>query len=204
MKKKVLMVLAGAMLVSGVVCAAPVVEVEKGEVHAGYTFTKADFTLDGVDLGKDNVHNFYAEYGLSDKFLIGIEYGSGNAAKLVGPSVRKWEEKETDAYIQYKFNSNFRLLAGARHYDTGVYTNGVKENIPTSTKLLYGLSARTDFSPKVSGYATFLKTSAETEWRVGTTYSFNKSTYLDLNYKYKDFDHNTDMKGIGLGIGFKF
>lgn len=71
-------------------------------------------------------------------------------------------------------------------------------------KALYGLAFRTNISDKADAYATILKTSEETEFKVGAILALNKNIGFDINYKNKDIDNENDLKGFGFGLNYKF
>lgn len=92
---------------------------------------------------------------------------------------------------------------GNRSYDQTLYANGVNLGSYDSNKVLYGLALDTELGTNLTGYTALLKTSDETEWRLGATYQFNNQTSFDVNYKNKDFD-DVELNGIGIGLNYKF
>lgn len=180
MKKRVLAGVACAMFICSVGLAAPVINLEKGESLVGYTWSRLDFEGD-----KENFNGLFLQSAVGDKFILGIDYLKGSGIDF----------KETDIYGQYKFDQNARLILGNRQYKIG----GYDEN-----KLLYGIAANTQLAENTLGYASLLRDSLETDWKVGVAYEFAANTSLDLNYRYRDIDDGDSIKGFGLGLNYKF
>lgn len=180
MKKRVLAGVACAMFISSVGFAAPVLNLEKSESLAGYTWSHLD-----NGYSTENFNGLFLQSAVGDQFILGIDYLKGSGIDF----------RETDIYGQYKFDKNARLILGNRQYKVG----GYDEN-----KLLYGVAANTQLAENTIGYASLLRDSLETDWKVGVTYEFALNTSLDLNYRYRDFDDWGSIKGFGLGLNYKF
>lgn len=192
MKKKILSGLICSMLVASVGFAAPVLDLEKGQTAAGYNYSRFDFEAFGYDLGKETFDGFYVQHQLSDKLNLGLERGS------IGSS--GYELRLTDLIAQYKLDDNVNLALGIRKYRAS--EPGGSES---DTKAAFGINGKTQLADNLTGYASYLKTSYEDEWKIGVNYQMSKTTYLDLNYAYHDVDDvDASFKGFGLGIGFTF
>lgn len=168
------------MLISSAALAAPVLNLDKGESLAGYTWSHLDYGD-----GSKNFNGLFLQSAVGDRFILGIDYSKGSG----------FDYKETDIYGQYKFDKNARLILGSRQYRG----DGDREN-----KLLYGVAANTQLGHNTSGYASLLRDSWETDWKVGVTYALAANTSLDLNYRYRDIDDGDSIKGFGLGLNYKF
>lgn len=176
MKKKILAGLVGTMLVSSVcLAAAPVTELTKGETVIGYSYS--DFEWHGFDI---DTHGFYVEHGIADKFILGIDSND-----LDGST-------STDFYGKYKLDKKVNLTLGFRDYEDW------------KSKVTYGIEGSTVLGDKTVGYASLKLNSEETEWKVGATYAVAPQINLDLNYTSRDFDDSGAIKGIGVGINYKF
>ncbi|MEG6585329.1 outer membrane beta-barrel protein [Dendrosporobacter sp. 1207_IL3150] len=203
MKKKVLASIIGAMLVSSVGFAAPVTNLEAGQTSVGYNYSNLDFTIDGTKIDSAGANGFYVEHAVNKNVIIGLEYNGGDITKTLGGDALKLEDKETDFYVQYKVEKGIRLVLGTRNYDQSLSLNGATVGSYDTNKVLYGVSFDTKLADKLDGYTTLLKTSDETEWRLGATYKVDEQTSIDVNYKNKDFD-GLELKGVGIGLNYKF
>jgi predicted porin len=96
MNKKFLASLIGAMLVSSVVLAAPVISLDQGETVFG---------INHSDLDGDDVDGFFIENAISQKFTVGLQYKEGD-----------FGGHETDFYAKRKLPQNVNLLLGMRDY----------------------------------------------------------------------------------------
>ncbi|MBP2634653.1 MAG: hypothetical protein H6Q72_560 [Firmicutes bacterium] len=179
MKKKILTVLAGTMLVSSVSFAAPITDLQKSETSVGYNHYNLDTA--GHNFNDDS---FYLENGVTDKLVLGLEANSYSAG---GSS-----DHTTDIYAQYKLDPNVRLIAGNRNYSDG------------PNKMFYGVGVNANLSSKVDGYASVTTSSIATEWQTGLEYSLNKQTALHLGYKSYKEDGLSRADGLGFGASYKF
>lgn len=179
MKKKILTVLAGTMLVSSVSFAAPITDLQKNETSVGYNHYNLDIA--GHDLNDDS---FYLENGVADKLVLGLEANSYSAG---GSS-----DHTTDIYAQYKLDPNVRLIVGNRNYSDG------------PNKMFYGVGVNANLSSNVDGYASVTTSSIATEWQTGLEYSLNKQTALHLGYKSYKEDGLARADGLGFGASYKF
>lgn len=182
MKKKILSGLICSMLVASVGFAAPVLDLETNQTAAGYNYSRLD-----VEGDKETFDGFYVQHQLSDKLNLGLERASMD---LLGGELRL-----VDFLGQYKLDDNVNLALGIRRY------SGAGES---ETKVAFGINGKTQLADNVTGYASYLRTSYEDEWKIGATYQMSEKTYLDLNYAYHDADDDLTFKGFGLGIGFIF
>ena len=175
MKKKILTVLAGTMLVSSVSFAAPITDLQKSETSVGYNHYNLN------DLDNDS---FYLENAVSNKVVLGLESNSYSAGGF--------SDHTTDIYAQYKLDPNVRLIVGNRDYSDG------------PNKMFYGVGVNANLSPKVDGYASVTTSSIATEWQTGLEYSLDKQTALHLGYKSNKQDGFSRADGIGFGANYKF
>lgn len=203
MKKKVLACILGTMLISSVGFAAPVTNLDPGQTSIGYNYSDLDFKVGGTKLDSAGANGFYVEHAINKDFTVGLEYNGGDVSRTSSGSTVKLEDKETDFYVQYKVEKGVRLILGNRSYDQTLSLNGVTIGEYDTNKVLYGVSFDTQLGKNVNGYTTLLKTSDETEWRLGATYQIDKQTALDVNYKNKDYD-GLELEGFGIGINYKF
>ena len=193
MKKKILSGLICSMLVASVGFAAPVLDLEKGQTAAGYNYSRLDLELEGDDYGKETFDGFYVQHQLSDKLNLGLERAS------IGNSVA--ELRLTDLIAQYKLDDNVNLALGIRKYRASAAGYGSD----SETKAAFGINGKTQLADNLTGYASYLRTSFEDEWKIGVSYQMSQNTYLDLNYAHHDVDDlDASFKGFGLGIGFTF
>lgn len=179
MKKTILALVAGSMMASSVGFAAPINNLEPGEVIAGYShYGMAHDT---------NNDSFYAEGANSDKFTMGVEHNnysdSGNGS---------WNT--TDIYAQYKLDPNFRLILGDRSYDYG----------DESSKIIYGIGVTTNLGPKMDGYASVIGNSITTEWQAGVKFAVSDNVSVNVGYKSNKDNGYLTYDGVGAGINYKF
>ncbi|SHJ43288.1 hypothetical protein [Propionispora hippei] len=178
MKKKILTVLAGTMLVAGTAMAAPISDIQEGQTTVGYTHYNLSSNTHDV---KDD--SFYLESAVSQKFILGIENNSAFPYNGV---------KATDVYAQYKLDPNVRLIAGNRSYEDG------------PDKMFYGVGANMALAPKLDGYVSVTNSSIATEWQTGVNYKLDKQTSLTLGYKSYKEDHASTLDGVGFGANYTF
>lgn len=178
MKKKILTLLTGTMLVASVGMAAPLTDLQQGESTIGYNHYNLDAnqTID--------TDGFYLENGISNKVIVGIERNSY--------AVPGYDFKTTDVYAHYKLDPNVRLIVGSRDYSNG------------PSKIFYGLGANTNLASKLDGYASVTTSSIVTEWQTGLTYKLNNQTSLQLGYKSYKEDGAATADGLGFGANYKF
>lgn len=210
MKKKVLISLAALMTCASVGLAAPTVELNKGEVVAGYNYSNfsIDASSDGsrADLGKANNNGFYAQYGFDKNWSVGLETNKISKSWSEGADSASVDFKFTDATVQYAIDKNVNLIVGNRKYDLTLTVNG-DSGSGGENKFLYGVSGKANLGQNIDGYATFLKTSYENQWQVGALYNFSKQAFLDVNYTHHKLSTSGDdltLKGLGFGVGFRF
>lgn len=206
MKKKVLLGLVALMACTSVSLAAPAVEVKKGELMAGYTYYRMQNDVNDEDekanLGSGKTDSYYVQYGLDNKWILGVEYNQSSNSKA-GKSL---DFKTTDITVRYAMDKNVNLILGSRKYDITAIGNG-ESGSGNTNKMLYGITGKVNLDRKLDGYATILKTSYETQWQIGTVYNFTKDLFLDVNYKHQKISgSDTDIifKGVGIGMGHRF
>jgi hypothetical protein len=73
----------------------------------------------------------------------------------------------------------------------------------TTNKFFYGIGATTEIGETTSAYASILYSNIKADWQVGVNRTLNKSTVLNVNYRYYAEDYFT-LKGLGVGIAYKF
>lgn len=195
MNKKLLATLVGSMLVSSIGFAAPVVDLQAGQTTAGYTYSKQDMDVFGVGVGSETIDGFFVQHKLNDKMTIGVEQ-----TKL---DFNISELKFTDMTGQYALNDHINLALGARKYtaDAGILGSD------SETKVLYGINGKTQLNDKMTGYASYMRTSYEDEWRVGANYQLTQSAFVDVNYSHHQTDiggADVNFKGPGVAVGFLF
>ncbi len=176
MKKKMITLLAGTMLVSSVSFAAPLTDLQKSETAIGYNH----YNLDG-SVKNDS---FHLENAIANKVIVGLETNSY--------SVGSADSHSTDIYAHYKLDPNIRLIVGNRDYSNG------------PNKMFYGVGVNGYLSPKVEGYAAVTTSSIATEWQTGVAYNLDKKTSLHLGYKSNNPDNSPTTNGIGFGASYKF
>jgi len=177
MKKKILTLMVGTMLAAsiGAASAAPLTTLDDGQTNIGY---------DHYSLSQNTSNDsFYLEHGFSNKAIVGYEnngYGYGS--------------HETDVYLHYKLDPNFRLIVGDRSYN-GDYD-----------KMFYGIGATTNLAPKLDGYASVTTNSISTDWQVGAVYKMNEQASLHVGYKSSNNNNDSSdtLDGLGFGINYKF
>lgn len=195
MKKKVLSVLIGSMVVASVGFAAPVVDLEKNQTAVGYNYSKLDIDLEGVGSTEEKFHSVYVQHKFDEKVSFGLEQTrttfDGDELKLV------------DMLGQYALDDHTNLVLGVRKYK--ITLDGVGS--ASESKATLGINGHTQLADSLTGYAQFLTNSYEKEWKFGATYQMAQNTYLDVNYtRHKadtDFGDLT-FKGFGFGVGFMF
>lgn len=178
MKKKILTVMLGTLLVANMGSAAPITDLGDGQTNVGYNHYNLD--QNGTHVKGDS---FYAEHGFSDKLIGGIE--RNGYAYPVG------DADTTDLYIQYKLDQNLRLIVGDRSYSGN------------TDKLFVGLGANVNLAPKIDGYASVITNNLETEWQAGATYNMDNQASLHLGYKASNGEHSSTRDGLGFGINYK-
>lgn len=202
MKKKVLVGIVGSMLISSIGFAAPATDLKEGQTVAGYNYSNMNINLAGYDVGNAGYNGLYIQNAVSNKVTIGLEYNKGTKTLTGNGHTAKIDTKNTDFYGQYNLDKNFSIVAGLRKYDLAASLDGTGI-AGSENKFLYGLTAKTELAEKVTGYATYLKTTEEKQWNVGATYQMSKDYSLDINYANHKYDDLT-IKGLGFGVGVKF
>ncbi|MBP2649816.1 MAG: hypothetical protein H6Q74_641 [Firmicutes bacterium] len=178
MKKKVLVLITGAMLASSVGFAAPLSDSAQGETTIGYNYY-------GLSHNTDN-NSFYVEGAISDKLTLGIERNNNSSG-----NGNDWNT--TDIYAQYKLDPNVRLIIGDRDYD---YTD--------NNKVFYGVGLTTNLAPKLDGYASVITNNYTTEWQAGVNYALANNVSLNVGYKSNKDDNYDTYDGVGIGLNCKF
>ena len=179
MKKKIMTILAGTMLLANLSYAAPITDLNQGETKAGYNHYNLD--VSGLSVKDDS---FYLEHGLSPKFNLGIERN--------GYSFTGGDSDTTDIYAHYKLDKKIRLIVGDRSYSSG------------PDKVFYGIGADVNLAPKLDGYASVTASSLATEWQTGVNYKLDKQASLHVGYKSYKEDNAPTMDGLGFGVNYQF
>ncbi|MBP2649817.1 MAG: hypothetical protein H6Q74_642 [Firmicutes bacterium] len=179
MKKKIIVLIIGAMLAASVGFAAPINDLAQGETTVGANHYALSPVTDDVSV--------YLEHGLSDKLLLGVEYNNNG-----DESDNSWNT--TDIYAQYKLDPNIRLIVGDRNYDYGNQFN----------KFFYGVGFSTNIAPKIDGYASVTSNNYTTEWQVGVNYKLDDRAKVNLGYKSNKDDGYQTYSGLGFGIIYNF
>ncbi len=210
MKNKIMITLVAAVLWTSVSFASPVVDVQQGEVVAGYNYSRlsVDGTYEGTtyDVGRAGMSNFYAQTGIRKNWMLAVEHSSASPHWTDGIDTFSLRYKSLDVTLQYDVAKNIRFIVGNRYYDiSGTFNDeSVSEKV---NKFIYGIAAKTKLGQDMEGYAKFIKTSYETEYKAGVVYNFSKQSFLDVNYshhKYDYLDATVNTKGFGAGLGFRF
>lgn len=201
--KKFLFVLAASLIMSSVAMAAPVTNIEKGEVNAGYLYWNPKTEIISINLGSNNANGFFVETAISDTVILGLETIKGDFSTVVGGIRVSGDTRFTDLTFQFKVKDNIRLIAGNRYYDTNGSAAGIGSASGSTNKLLYGISGSTSLGEKTTGYASVLANSVGTDWQIGVNQALNDKLTLNINYRCYDED-NLTMKGIGAGLAYKF
>jgi len=201
--KKFLLVLAASFAMSSVAIAAPVTNIEKGDINAGYLYWNPKVEFNSIDLGSSNANGFFVESALSDKVIVGIETIKGSRSATDGGTTASLDARFTDVTLQYKVSDKLRLIAGNRNYDTSAYVSGLGSDSDSTNKFIIGISASTALGDKTTGYASVLNNTVGTDWQVGVNQSLTDTVDFNVNYRYYDGDSAT-LKGIGAGLVCKF
>jgi opacity protein-like surface antigen len=191
MKKKVLAGLVGAMLVSSVGLAAPVVDLNRGETSIGYNYSSLDIEINGTPFDTSDSDGFYVEHALNDKVSVGVDH---TKTPIEFSGINLGDMKVTDVYAKYKLNKNIYATLGNRNYNS----DGEKTD-----EITIGLDGIKQLTEKVNGYAGLKSNDYETELQIGATYALTDVLNLDVNYKHHDYDDG-ESKGFGLGVNYKF
>lgn len=195
LKRKILAALIGSMLITSVGFSAPVLELEQNQTAIGYGYSKLEAEVKGLGSAKENFNSLYVQHKLSDKVVLGLEQ--------LKTSPTGGELKLTDLIAQYSVDENLNFALGARKYHLSISGFGSD----SETKAIFGVNYHKELGEKVTGYASYLKSSYEDEWKIGVTYKMSSRAFLDVNYSYHDADaEGVDLtfKGLGIGIGFIF
>lgn len=179
MKKKILTLLTGTMLVTSVGFAAPLTDLHPGETTIGYNHYNLDVA--GQDIDNDS---FYLESAVANKVIVGIEKNSFSNSNI--------DTDTTDIYAHYKLDPNIRLIVGNRDYNDG------------PNKTYYGIGANASLAPKLDGYAAVTTNSFATEWQTGVNYKLDNQASLHLGYKSIKQDGAATADGVGFGASYKF
>ncbi|MBP2652061.1 MAG: hypothetical protein H6Q74_2886 [Firmicutes bacterium] len=188
--KKVLLTMVALAIMTSAAMAAPVTDLQKGQTTVGYTYWNPDVTSSSYDLGNTNANGFYAETGLTENAIVGVETTSGS---IYGMDVRF-----TDVTLKSKIGKNFQFIVGNRSYDDsyGSYSY-------STSKFMYGLGAFTNLNDKTTAYASILHSDIADDSQVGVNYQVSKEFSLNLNYR----DYSEDgfsLKGVGFSASYNF
>ncbi|MBP2654880.1 MAG: hypothetical protein H6Q73_2449 [Firmicutes bacterium] len=179
MKKTILALVAGSMMVSSVGFAAPITNMWTGEAAVGYNYYSLSHSTDNSSV--------YLQGDVSDKFTLGIERNNNSTCDY-----DDWNT--TDIYAHYKLNPNFRIIVGDRDYDYGNVSN----------KVFYGVGYTTKLAPRMDGYASIIGNSYTTEWQAGVNYALDRNVSLNVGYKSTKDDGYATYDGLGVGVNYKF
>jgi hypothetical protein len=208
MKKKVLVGLVGAMLISSVGFAAPFNTLEPGQTAVGLTYwgsseddggktiSDSDYTLGGGYLEHrfDKVTVGYEGLGRSDSYS---EFGYWGAYSVDQDTTNR------DIYLHYHLNDNVRLILGSKTGKIELSDSDGYSSTFSDSKTYVGAAYAAPLSDKVDGYVAL--TTADVQ--LGVNANFSKSFTGNLFYRtssFSDQGESLDLSGIGFGLGLKF
>ena len=196
--KKALLSLSALLLISNVAAASPVMNLEKGEVAAGYSFWNPTVDALSYDLGGAYANGVFIETGINDKTAVGFEFTQGS----MNNSGVYLDTSFLDLSLKQKLNENVQLIVGGRTYDSSVIY-GAYSASTSSTKLFYGVGLTNKITDSTSAYANILINDISTDYQIGVNYSTRKNVALNMNYRSYTED-DLSLQGIGLGVSCKF
>lgn len=178
-------------------------DIEKGQVSIGYTLHSYDRTSssDGNMGGGWKFSEYSTLVGMDKNLSLYVNYADGQ---------KRWtsysiDNKYVDFGVQYALNPNFALLIGQRNQDERQVSATDSTNDPLH-KMTYGAVGKIDLTNKLDGYVTYQKSSNVTDYVMGLSYTIQKNTFVDINYKRSQTaaDATVTLEGFGAGVSFKF
>lgn len=195
-KASLIMAMCLVFALSSVAFSSPVVDLNADQSVAGFTHSKAELSESVVGVGSgthpDKATNvgLYFEHNFGS-MVAGIEHQ--NYSHSAG------DLSYTDVYGKYPIGKGVNLIGGLRHIDL--------DNWVSDSYFLYGVSANTKLSDKLSLYATYSKADILTTYDIGVNFDMTENTVLNLGYhsiKAEDDGTKIELKGPIIGVAFKF
>jgi opacity protein-like surface antigen len=211
--KKTLLTIALSLAVSSVAMAAPITDLHKDEIVAGYIYWNPKLTANeygySADFGKTTANGAYVETAIDNKTVVGIETIQGSQSATLSGMKLHADTRFTDLTVQYKLDNKIRLIAGNRSYDTTLSLTsqgGSYSSEDTKTnKFIYGIGAVTNLgkTDDTTAYASILHSDIADDWQVGVNHKFSKQISMNVNYRSYSED-DLKLKGVGAGLSYKF
>lgn len=193
-------------------CAVSQPGIDKGQVTLGFSTFDMNRTsnIDGNWGNHFYLSELYTTVGLDNNFALFVNYGKMGkmAASPETGNLNDLDSKYVDLGLQYSLTPNAAILVGHRKLDNSKsdLVDSSNSSADPAHKPIYGLAFKFGIGRQADAYLTYMKNNKTEDYVLGTTYAFDKKTYVDINYKQiKDTsDSTTVMQGIGAGIGIKF
>lgn len=193
-------------------CAVSQPGIDKGQVALGFSSFDMNRTntVDGNWGNHFYLSELYTTVGLDKNLALFVNYGKmGKTA--VSPetgNINDLDSKYVDLGLQYSFTPNAAILVGHRKLDNSQsdLVDPSNSGAASAHKPIYGLAFKFGIGRQADAYLTYMKNNKTEDYVLGTTYAFDKKTYVDISYKQVKgtSDSTTVMQGIGAGIGIKF
>lgn len=186
--------------------------IDKGQVALGFSTFDMNRTsnIDGNWGNHFYLSELYTTVGLDNNLALFVNYGK-MGKKAVSPgtgNLNDLDSKYVDLGLQYSLTPHAAILVGQRKLDNSQSDLVDSSNSGTDSahKPIYGIAFKFGIGSQADAYLTYMKNNKTEDYVLGTTYAFDKKTYVDINYKHIKgaSDSTTVMQGIGAGIGIKF
>lgn len=211
MKKSLVIALGLSCAMTTAAFAAPVTDFTKGNTlfDVGFINSELENSSQGDSLEWDSKSNLDlgVTHSLDNDFALQYKYQKSNH-DFYG---YKTKNDIQQFNIVHKINDHFNAIAGVTRMSGKV--EGIND-LEDKTKFQVGFTGHTAFNDKVSGWATLTAGSDVYSYEVGVGHKLADNTDLNLFYRYTKFSdmryenaavkNDIKVKGVGLGVTFKF
>ncbi|MBP2643925.1 MAG: hypothetical protein H6Q67_1812 [Firmicutes bacterium] len=211
--KKLLLTLAALTLMTSVAVAAPIMDLQKDQVVAGYNYWSPDLKEGShTEANALTFNGLYLATALDKNIIIGLDYSTANLGSANFYDLHfSSDYNMIDLNINYKVNKNIQLIAGNRNYSNTVTVStssgySSSDDISSMNKIFYGAGITLDLgtAKKPSNlYASILHSDIFTDKQVGVNLGLNKNIALNINYRQYNEDNYT-LESTGGGISYRF
>lgn len=203
MKKTLVTTLAVLAFATSAYAATPGIQVDSGQFHVGYK--NYDLKTDGGILGymgSVKANEYQATYGLNDKLSFVGNYLASDTLQGNQWTSYGWlsdlRYSATELGVQYRITPNIAVAVG------NVQSQFKSSQISDTQNEIYGgIDVAANFTNKLGGYGSYLKSANVSDAKVGVTYDLNNNSYVNVGYRdYQNQNIGLNSKGLGVGINY--
>lgn len=205
--KKILIMAAALLLISGVCAASPLTDYSQGKAAIDITFNPNQdlkFGSEAFD-GKASNLDGNMTIGLGNRFAVQYRQLDSEAAS------GKLNVQEFN--VLYKVNKHVSAYTGfSKSYYSKFEGNGMEWKGPNNNHWQVGFIGSAPIYDKTTAYGIVSTGNDIRSWEVGISYAFTKN--VELNILYRDYkvenlswggsSLDARVKGLGYGLTFKF